>query len=211
MSVETPPPPPDVSAQARRRRPVTMAIGGAAILAAAAGVWLVTTRLPQFLAGSPDETPVASEAAPAAATRQIHATLFVVSDDGTELVAAGRDVPYGATPAEQARLILEAQIRAPADGLASAIPPTSTVRSVFLTTGGTAYVDFGPEIAAAHSGGLLNESLAVYAVVNALTFNLPGISAVQILVNGKDVDTLAGHVDLRRPIAKSLAWVRKGQ
>jgi hypothetical protein len=30
---------------------------------------------------------------------------------------------------------------------------------------------------------------------------------VQVLVDGREVDTLAGHVDLRRPLAKKLSWV----
>ena len=34
---------------------------------------------------------------------------------------------------------------------------------------------------------------------------------MQILVDGKEVDTLAGHVDLRIPLDRSLKWVRKGQ
>jgi len=48
----------------------------------------------------------------------------------------------------------------------------------------------------------------VYTIVNALTVNLPAVSAVQVLVNGMEVDTLAGHVDLRHPLAKNLAWVQ---
>jgi hypothetical protein len=48
----------------------------------------------------------------------------------------------------------------------------------------------------------------VYTIVNALTSNLPAVTAVQILVDGKEVDTLAGHVDLRRPLAKDLGWVQ---
>ena len=30
----------------------------------------------------------------------------------------------------------------------------------------------------------------------------------QILVDGKEVDTLAGHVDLRHPLEKNLTWVK---
>jgi hypothetical protein len=30
---------------------------------------------------------------------------------------------------------------------------------------------------------------------------------VQILVDGKQVETLAGHIDLRRPIEKNLTWI----
>jgi hypothetical protein len=31
---------------------------------------------------------------------------------------------------------------------------------------------------------------------------------VQILVDGKQVETLAGHIDLRRPLEKNLAWIQ---
>ena len=37
--------------------------------------------------------------------------------------------------------------------------------------------------------------------------NLPAITRVQILIDGKEVDTLAGHVDLRHPLHKNLTWV----
>ena len=47
----------------------------------------------------------------------------------------------------------------------------------------------------------------MYALVNALTTNLPEVTAVQILVGGQEVDTLAGHVDLRRPLGPNMKWV----
>ena len=58
------------------------------------------------------------------------------------------------------------------------------------------------------NGGTLDEILSVYTIVDALTENLPAVTAVQILVDGKEVDTLAGHVDLRAPLARNLAWVQ---
>jgi len=70
-----------------------------------------------------------------------------------------------------------------------------------------AFVDLSGEITAKHPGGSLDEIFTVYTIVNALTVNLPAITRVQILVDGKEVDTLAGHVDLRHPLAKSLDWV----
>jgi len=59
-----------------------------------------------------------------------------------------------------------------------------------------------------HPGGTVSELLTVYTIVNVVTANLPAITSVQVLVDGKEVDTLAGHVDLRRPLAKNLAWVQ---
>lgn len=172
------------------------------------GLWLVTL-VPGWVSRnpaveSPSPTPEASSA------RRIQATLFFVSDDGTALTPVVRDVPYGETTVEQARHILTAQVHTP-DGLVSAIPTGTNVRGVFLGAKGEMYVDLSPEIASAHLGGSLDEALAVYAIVNALTTNLPDVTAVQILVDGKEVDSLAGHIDLREPLTRSTDWVRKGQ
>jgi hypothetical protein len=183
-------------------------LSGVALLAL--GVSLVVTMLPRLLT-TPDQNAIDATSAPAGTEgRRIQATLFYVSDDGAGLVAANRAVLYGATPAEQARRIVEAAVDAPPEGQRSAIPSGTTVRAVFLGTGGQAYVDLGGPIVSGHSGGSLDEALTVYAIVNAVTVNLPSISAVQILVEGQQVDTLAGHLDLRYPLSKGLDWVRKG-
>jgi hypothetical protein len=125
-------------------------------------------------------------------------------------VPVTRDVLYDETVTEQAKEILAALVRTP-DGYASAIPAGVTVRAVFAGARGEMYVDLSPEATTGHLGGSLDEVLAVYAIVNAVTINLPSVTAVQILVGGKEVDSLAGHVDLREPIARADTWVRKGQ
>jgi hypothetical protein len=183
-------------------------IAGVAILLI--GIWLVATRLPAFLTAPDDATP-SSTGTPATTgdTRRIQATLYYVSEGGTLLVPTSREVLYGATPAEQARRIVEAQVETPA-GLASAIPAGTVVRSVFLTDAREAYVDLGGAVRSGHTGGSLDEALAVYAIVNALTVNMPDIVGVQILIDGQEVDTLAGHMDLRFPLGKALDWIQKG-
>ena len=50
--------------------------------------------------------------------------------------------------------------------------------------------------------------LTVYAIVNAVTANLPSVQRVQILVDGKEVDTIAGHIDVRRPLARDGSLVK---
>lgn len=205
----TPPEPVKTRLAPRSRRNLFLAIGGGAALGVL-GIWLVTTKLPGLLTRSP--TDEAAEATPgtAAQVRKINATLFYVGESGLELVPVTREVQYGTTPAEQARRIVEAQIQAAPQGLSTSIPAATKVRNVFLTPGGEAYVDFSGEFTTGHSGGSFGETMAVFAIVNALTMNLPDITAVQILIDGKEVDTLAGHVDLRHPIKRSLAWVKKG-
>ena len=154
--------------------------------------------------GAASATASASSAAPG---RKIKARLYYVTDDGTRLTAVEREVAYGDGTAEQARQIIEAQIAPVAEPLVSAVPPGTKLRSVFVTDRGEAYVDLSREASAAHGGGTLDELLTVYTIVDALTENLPAVTSVQVLVGGKEVDTLAGHVDLRRPLAKNLEWV----
>jgi spore germination protein GerM len=146
--------------------------------------------------------------APSTAGRRIKAHLFYVDADGTRLSSVERDVAFGEGTVEQARQIIEAQIGPVAEPLVSAVPPGTRLRTLFVTDRGEAFVDFSHELLTGHSGGSTNELLTVYTVVNALTANLPAVTAVQLLVDGKQVETLAGHVDLRRPLAKNLAWVQ---
>ncbi len=87
------------------------------------------------------------------------------------------------------------------------MPAGTTLKELFLTDRGEAYVDLSAELSRNHSGGSLDEILTVYTLVSALTENLPSITRVQILIDGHEVDTLAGHVDLRRPLARTSEWI----
>jgi spore germination protein GerM len=181
----------------------------ALVVFAGVSAWVLFIGLPRWYAErqAPAATAAgAATAAPAAAVRKITATLYYVSDDGMALVPAQREVPFGATVVEQARAIIEAQI-AGAPPLVSAVPVETKLRDVFITERGDAFVDLSGDIVAKHPGGSLAEIFTVYSLVNALTVNLPAVTRVQILIDGKEVDTLAGHVDLRHPLSKNMEWV----
>ena len=187
------------------RRSLLLTAGICAVLSVAVLIVLLTLQRQPVKATLPS----AAAAAPSPATaapqgRKIKAQLFYVSDDGMRLVGVERDVPYAEAAVDQAREILNAQVAPVAAPLVSAVPAGTVVRALFLTEGGQAYVDLSRDVATAHPGGSLNEMLTIYTIVHALTFNLPAVTAVQLLVDGKEVDTLAGHVDLRRPLSKNL-------
>lgn len=185
-----------------------LAIAGVVLGAAVLGLALLVARPWR---GSPalPATPAAIGAAPAAASgRKIKARLFYVAEDGAHLTRVERDIAYGEGTLEQAREIVVAQLAPIGEPLVSAIPAGTALRALFITDTGDAYVDLTREIVAGHSGGTTDELMTVYTVVNALTDNLPAITAVQLLVDGKEADTLAGHVDLRNPLVKNLEWVQ---
>jgi hypothetical protein len=177
-------------------------------LVVAFGAWLLFVALPRW-AAPPAATDPGHAAAPAAAgaERRITATLYFISEDGMSLVGVQREVPYEEPVAAQAQRIVEAQLGEPPDPLARALPEGTTVQGLYVTDRGDAFVDLSDDARVRHRGGALDELFTVYAIVNAVTVNLPAIARVQILVNGREVDTLAGHVDLRHPLEKNLAWI----
>jgi spore germination protein GerM len=179
---------------------------GAALAAVAiAAGWVLFVGLPRWYGPTPP--PPMAAPAPPEAERKITATLYYVTDDGAQLTGVQREVSFGEPAPDQARRIVEAQIAAPPAPLVSAVPDGTTLRSLYITDKGDAFVDLSGELRAKHTGGALDELLTVYTIVNVLTANLPAIQRVQILIDGKEVDTLAGHVDLRHPFQKQLGWV----
>jgi hypothetical protein len=186
-----------------------VALTTALALVGAALVWLLFVGLPLWYA--PQQGAAASGPAspdPGGTGKKIKARLFYVADNGTALTGVEQDVPFGESTIDQAKEIIAAQIAPAGEPLVSAVPPGTTLRALFITPAGEAYADFSADLAQAHPGGSLNEMLTVYTLVDVLTVNLPAISTVQLLIEGKEVETLAGHVDLRRPLMQNLAWVQ---
>ncbi|MGE0816461.1 MAG: GerMN domain-containing protein [Vicinamibacterales bacterium] len=172
--------------------------------------WVMFEGLGRRLAEpTPDADPAPAAPAPApAAGPRIAATVYFVSEDGASLVGVPVDVPLGDTPAAQARALVEAQLATePPPGLARAVPAGVTVRGVFLTGRDDAYVDLDSTFMTALPRGSHNELLATYAIVSVLTTNLSPVARVQILIDGREVETLAGHVDLREPLRKNEALI----
>jgi hypothetical protein len=191
------------------RRLAVMAVAAALVVGLG---WAMFSFLGRRLAeptADAEPTVAATAAAPASSGPQIAATIYFASEDGASLVGVQQDVPLGETPVAQARALVEAQLAAePPPPLARAVPAGITLRGVFVPGGDDAYVDLDASVRTAVPGGSHNEMMAVYALVSVLTTNLSPITRVQILVDGREVDTLTGHVDLREPLRKNEGLIR---
>jgi hypothetical protein len=105
----------------------------------------------------------------------------------------------------RARQILQKLLDGPSTpGLYPSIPKETKLQEVFVDDMGMAFVDFSSTISANHPGGMLSEQATVYSIVNSLTYNLPEIRQVKILVGGAEKETLAGHC-LLLPLAMDLS------
>ena len=143
-----------------------------------------------------------------AATAHINVTLFYGSLDGEALIPLRREVPLADGVVAQGAQILMTQLGEAPSPLTSVIPKGTSLRAFYVTDRGDAFVDLSREVAVAHPGGSLLEMMTVYALVDAVTANLPRVHRVQLLVDGRTVDTIAGHIDVRRPLLPDLSLVR---
>ena len=178
-------------------RPAALATGGLVLL----GLGLLLGRL-TAPPGTPSELPplAAPPQAPLPAGQTGRTVrLFFADPETTALREESRQLPEGVTAVEEAKRLLDELIRGPAEGLAPTIPEGARVRQLYIDGEGTAYVDFTRELQANHPGGTAGELLTIYSIVDTLVSNLEQVRRVQLLVEGAEITTLAGHIDVRRP------------
>jgi hypothetical protein len=145
-----------------------------------------------------------------AAEPQVHPLvhIYFAHPQGRFLKAEERVFSGSESPTDRGRFILEALIKGPRSELMRTLPAGTRLRAFYLASGRRAYVDFSRDIVEGHPGGCLTEVLSLYSVVNSLILNLPEVSRVKILVDGRDVHTLAGHLDIRSAFAANMSLIR---
>jgi hypothetical protein len=139
----------------------------------------------------------ASPVAPPVSGPTEEVILYVAYDEPGALRAQSARIPLPAGRQQRAEELLRALLDI---YLGKYSPhPLATgaeVREVYLVEPGLAVIDTNATFADGHRSGVLVEELTVASLVQTLSANIPGITRVKILVDGKPRDTLAGHADL---------------
>ncbi len=93
-------------------------------------------------------------------------------------------------------------IQGPKSSNLISVMPQGTELLGFYIKNNIAYVNFNDKLRKNYGGGSAGEILLVAAITNTLT-EFDQIKKVQILVEGKKVDTIGGHIDVREPVGRS--------
>jgi hypothetical protein len=78
------------------------------------------------------------------------------------------------------------------------------LRELFIDAAGTAYIDLTPGPQKDVRASAWEEQLAIYSLVNTLLQNFEEIKQVELLLDGRETQTLAGHMDLSRTFTKRM-------
>lgn len=117
------------------------------------------------------------------------------------LVKSPDDVEFG-------RRIIQALIDGPGDSLVRTIPKGTLLRSFYLDKYRMAYVDLSEAVREKHSGGAESELLTIYSIVNSLILNMDEVETVKLLIEGRQIITLAGHIDTQNPFSANMLLIR---
>lgn len=122
--------------------------------------------------------------------------IFWAAENGVALEPVEMELALPAEPEPRAKLILLTLIASPPRPEVRTLPADAALLDFYLLEDGTAIADFSDALARATPSGILSEQLAVDSILRTLEANVPGVRRVKILINGQEVDTLAGHADL---------------
>jgi spore germination protein GerM len=103
------------------------------------------------------------------------------------------ETPQQVNQVKQALLLL---LAGPQQGAIRVIPEGTLLRDVYFDANGAIYADFSQELGLNLPGGSTSEYLAVYSILNTIFNNFSWVKGVRILVDGKEIETLSGHISL---------------
>ena len=139
----------------------------------------------------------AGPAAPMVGGKQEHIQLLLAYDEDQALRWRPADIFLPADRNLRARETLRAVL---AQYLQTPSPHPlgrgSDIKDVYFISTDTMVVDTTTQFAEGHPSGILLEELTLASLIETLTANVPGITKVKFLVDGKERETLAGHADL---------------
>ena len=104
----------------------------------------------------------------------------------------------------QAKEIVKALLEGSKTGLVNTFPAHVVLRDVKVGDGEVAFVNFSKSLTKLHQGGSTAEMATIYSLTNSITQNVPGIKKVKILVEGKELSSIKGHISTRKAFSPDL-------
>lgn len=141
------------------------------------------------------------------ATKIVNLNLYFANKTGDKLTNQSTVIEYNANVAVE-KVIVEHLIAGPTEsGYYPTIPKDTKVMSV-TTKDGVCYVNLDTGFTA--QGYDVLGTVTIYSIVNSLT-ELPGITGVQILVNGETSITYKDNISLETTFQKNPEMIEKGE
>ena len=114
--------------------------------------------------------------------------------------------------AAQAKEVIKALLDGSKNGNVNTFPAGVSLLGVKIDDAGIAYVNFSKSLTKLHPGSSSAEMASINSLTSSLTKNVPAIKKVKILVEGKELTSIKGHISTSkafRPDAGILAPLKE--
>ena len=151
----------------------------------------------------PEKTvqPVENKPAKHEKTEQsMNVKVYYPDDSGMRLVEVEREIIVD-NSVDKYTAAVETLLEEPEEENLTTIFPKHTGFRKVTVEGDLATVDIDGSILKSFVGGSTGEEFLIGSVVNTLT-NFPEVKRVKFLVNGQEIETLSGHMDLSTPLER---------
>ena len=109
--------------------------------------------------------------------------------------------------ASQTKEIVKALLEGSKTGLVNTFPHGVTVIDVKIVDNETAAVNFSKSLTKLYQGGSSSEMATIYSLTDSITQNIPSIKKVKILVEGKELSSIKGHISTRKAFSPDLELI----
>lgn len=134
------------------------------------------------------------------AARQKTVKLYFVNQDG-KLQIEKREIQGSTNVSDDVMICVTELAKGPKEKkLYGALPKYALLREVYIDDNRCAYLDFSKNILTDAKGGTTAEKQLVFSLVNTVLENFGQITSVRILLEGEELKTLYGHLDVNRPL-----------
>jgi spore germination protein GerM len=135
--------------------------------------------------------------------------LYFSDSEGEYLIGEKRKIFKKNEEKEEAKETIVELIKGPEGKLIPTLPPRARLLTLQISDAGVAKVSFNAALSKDHPGGSSAEMMTVYSIVNSLSLNFPRIKRVQILIDGKPIETITGHLSLRQPVPPKADLIKR--
>jgi len=107
----------------------------------------------------------------------------------------------------QVKEIVSALLDGSKAGLVNTFPKGVSVKDVKMADEGIVSVNFSKNLINAYHGSSASEMATIYSLTNSITQNIPSVKKVKILVEGKEIPSIKGHISTSKAFSPDLELI----
>ncbi len=122
-------------------------------------------------------------------------SIFYPSVDG--LASEERFIPASASRKRTLEVVVEEYLKGPSGDIPSYMPEGTRLLDVYLGKDDILYLDISHEFRSGFQGDAYSEFLLLRGLYESVMTNAGDLSGMKILIEGKEVETIGGHISLK--------------